>query len=209
MKKSAWLLTTVAMAVAQAGFGQDPVVLTVAQSPPLLADAGLDTRIDKGTSVTIGGVPSASLGYGQYVYLWTPADGLDDPTLANPSATPGTTTTYLLTVTDALNCTASDEVTVSVDASGVENFPSGLKVICYPNPVEDHLRIEMGGITSDLVIRLVSPLGKELVVKVSRTSGPSAVERIPMRDLPAGVYYLQVISDETTIFHPILKTRQP
>jgi len=207
MKRTLLLMTMLLWAAWQSGFGQNPVVLTVAQSPPLVADAGQDTQISKGSSVTIGGNPSASLGYGQYLYLWSPAEGLDDPTLANPSASPGTTTTYMLTVTDAQNCTSTDEMTLSVDASGMEDLTSGLKIRCYPNPVEDNLLVEMNGMFSNLTIRLVSPLGKVLVTRTSRAAGPSAIEWIPMREYPVGVYYLQIISAETTILQPILKTR--
>lgn len=207
MKKSLLLITAIFFAGGPMGFCQDPVILTVTQSSPLLANAGTDSQINKGESATIGGNPSASQGYGEYAYLWSPADGLDDPTLANPSASPGETTTYLLTVTDARNCTSTDEMTLSVDASGVEDLPSGLKVRCYPNPVGDELIIEMKGIISDLTVRLASPLGKELMIRTFHPAGPLAIERIPMQDLPAGVYYLQVISAETTISQPILKTR--
>lgn len=209
MKKPLLLITAIYFAGGPLGFCQDPVILTVTQSSPLLANAGTDVRINKGESVTIGGNPSASQGYGEYIYLWSPAEGLDDPTQANPSASPGATTTYLLTITDAQNCTSADEVTISVDASGVEDLASVLEIRCYPNPVGDELIIEMKGIISDPIVRLVSMLGKELIIRTSHPAGFSTIERIPMQDLPAGVYYLQVISAETTISRPILKNRQP
>ncbi len=51
-----------------------------------------------------------------FIYTWTPATGLSDPNIANPIATPGGTTTYTLTVSQAghPNCTGSDQVTVTV-----------------------------------------------------------------------------------------------
>lgn len=209
MNKKIILVATGLIFAGLSGFSQSPVVLTVTQSSPLLANAGTDVRINSGESVTIGGNPSASMGYEGYIYLWSPAQGLNNPTLANPTASPTTTTTYSLTVTDAKNCTATDEVTVTVGAATVETTPSGLAVRCYPNPVADELLIEMTGITSDLTIRLISPLGKEMAIRTVLATSLPVSERIPMLDLPAGIYFLQVISVEKTFFQPILKTRQP
>jgi hypothetical protein len=51
-------------------------------------------------------------------YLWSPAAGLSDPTIANPVACVGTSgNTYSLTATGATGCTASAVVVVGVSAS--------------------------------------------------------------------------------------------
>jgi hypothetical protein len=52
-------------------------------------------------------------GTGNYTYEWTPEDGLNDPTIANPVATPDETTTYYVIVNDG-DDTVTDEVTVTV-----------------------------------------------------------------------------------------------
>ena len=78
------------------------------------ADAGADAEIFEGASVQIGGVTTGSGGTGVLSYSWLPTDGLDDPSSANPTAEPATTTTYTVTVTDENGCEATDEVTVTV-----------------------------------------------------------------------------------------------
>ncbi|MES2629360.1 MAG: hypothetical protein V4616_10380, partial [Bacteroidota bacterium] len=52
-----------------------------------------------------------------YTYSWSPTAGLSNPTSANPSANPTTTTTYVLTVTNASDptCTRTYPITISVD----------------------------------------------------------------------------------------------
>jgi gliding motility-associated-like protein len=47
-------------------------------------------------------------------YRWVPADGLNDPDASAPIARPSATTTYTVTVTSAAGCTATDQVTVTV-----------------------------------------------------------------------------------------------
>jgi len=82
--------------------------------PELIADAGPDTTICIDSSVTIGGSPAATGGSGSYFYDWTQGSSLNDSTIANPTATITTTTTYVLTVTDsASGCVATDTTTVN------------------------------------------------------------------------------------------------
>ena len=55
----------------------------------------------------------ATGGTGNYTYEWTPDDGLSNPSIANPVATPDETTTYTVTVDDG-DVTISDDVTLIV-----------------------------------------------------------------------------------------------
>lgn len=57
---------------------------------------------------------TASNGSGGYKYAWSPSNGLSSETTAKTTASPSNDTRYIVTVTDAQNCTASDTVKVSV-----------------------------------------------------------------------------------------------
>jgi gliding motility-associated-like protein len=78
------------------------------------ADAMVDpTQIDLGESA--GLAVDVLGGSGSYSYNWTPANSLNDATLANPTATPDSTLTYLVIVTDdSTGCTASDTISITV-----------------------------------------------------------------------------------------------
>lgn len=91
--------------------GYDTVIVVPVDPPD--ADAGRDHVMCAGDSVVLAGKGAGA--EGRLVYSWTPATGLDDPTLASPHASPDTTTVYRLRVTDTLTgCFDEDEVRVAV-----------------------------------------------------------------------------------------------
>jgi uncharacterized repeat protein (TIGR01451 family) len=103
---------TVRVTDANGCWDEDSVTVTVFDAPT--ANAGDDKEICPGGSVVIGGDPTASGGTPPYTYSWTPTEGLDDATIANPTASPSSTTTYSVLVTDDKGCEAVDSVTVTV-----------------------------------------------------------------------------------------------
>ncbi len=91
--------------------GIDSVVV-IPVDPPT-ASAGNDLAICDGEAIRLDGAASGEAN--RLIFEWSPIDGLDDPTLAQPRATPTATTTYTLRVTDTLTqCFAEDQVTIEV-----------------------------------------------------------------------------------------------
>lgn len=78
------------------------------------AAAGTDNTICNGSAIAIGGSPSGSGGTGSLSYSWSPSGSLNTSSATNPVSSATVTTVYVLTVTDALGCTATDTVTVNV-----------------------------------------------------------------------------------------------
>jgi gliding motility-associated-like protein len=78
-------------------------VITITADPPTIA----------------AGKKSQLVASGADTYVWTPAETLSDATIANPLASPVTTTTYTVTGTVAAGCSASGEITVTVDGSKI------------------------------------------------------------------------------------------
>ncbi|MES2620413.1 MAG: Ig-like domain-containing protein [Bacteroidota bacterium] len=87
----------------------DTIEITVFPTP--VADAGfIPDTVCSGSCVTLGGSPTASGGTSGYTYQWS--GGVSQ--IANPVACPTISTTYLLTVTDANGCTATDNKLIEV-----------------------------------------------------------------------------------------------
>jgi len=85
----------------------DTVIVNVLAPP--VANAGNDTAVCYGLSTTLNGAGGVS-------YLWSPAGSLNNSSLQNPIATPLSTTTYTLIVTDANGCTDDDVMTVTINS---------------------------------------------------------------------------------------------
>jgi len=66
---------------------------------------------------------------GGTTYQWYPSEGLSDTTIANPIATPMTTSTYVVNVIDAAGCSDSSSVTVIVKPDCLFQVTS----VSYPN----------------------------------------------------------------------------
>lgn len=66
-------------------------------------------RIMRGQSVQLqASAPSGS-------FAWTPSTGLNDPGISDPIASPAQTTTYTVTLTDSIGCSATATVIVQVE----------------------------------------------------------------------------------------------
>jgi hypothetical protein len=86
------------------------VVIHVLAAP--VANAGPDATYCNGNPVQLNATGGLS-------YSWSPATGLSNATIANPLASPSSTTTYIVTVTDGGSCSSTDAIIVS---SGVVNL---------------------------------------------------------------------------------------
>jgi len=114
------------------------VTSDVACVPPQV-DAGGSISACTDQQITLGGNPTATGGNGSgYSYSWSPASGLDDPTIANPVLTAAASGTYSVTVSNGIaNCSA--QASVDVNVGSVQTLPvevSGSLSLCAGESVE-------------------------------------------------------------------------
>ncbi|MCH8903497.1 MAG: T9SS type A sorting domain-containing protein, partial [Bacteroidetes bacterium] len=123
----------------------NPVTVTINYN--LLADAGQDKTIPCGGSTSIGGSPAATGGNTPYSYLWSPAAGLNNNTLSNPTASPAFTTTYILTVTDNNSCDHIDSMKVIVNPGPTADAGSNKTIACGGTTTIGGAPTGLGGIS--------------------------------------------------------------
>ncbi|MFH2142625.1 MAG: CotH kinase family protein [Bacteroidota bacterium] len=87
------------------------------------AYAGSDQSICYGNSALL----NASGGTN---YLWSPSAGLSNQNISNPTATPDSSTTYSVTVTDINGCSDSDDVTIFVSPPVIISILANKYSVC-------------------------------------------------------------------------------
>ncbi|MBX2910233.1 MAG: tandem-95 repeat protein [Chitinophagales bacterium] len=113
----------------------DSTKVTVNNS--LTVNAGRDTSICNGFPVAIGGNPTVSGGKAPYSYVWTPSISLNLNNIANPIATPSTTTNYTVLVKDSNGCTGTATVNITVNQNPVANAGADVTIVnCYADSIQ-------------------------------------------------------------------------
>ncbi len=74
-----------------------------------IANAGLDINICNGSSSQLNATGGTN-------YLWTPAIGLNNTSVANPIANSSATTTYTVTVSNGNGCSSTDDILITINA---------------------------------------------------------------------------------------------
>jgi PKD domain-containing protein len=113
----------------------DTIVVEVGDE--LLVSAGNDSMVCRGTSALLrANVSGGRLGY---LYRWTPAESLDNPSLATPTASPDVPTTYQVEVTDLEGCKQYDSVFLDInelnaDAGEDKQICAGASIVIGGQP---------------------------------------------------------------------------
>ncbi|MBI1225950.1 MAG: HYR domain-containing protein, partial [Bacteroidetes bacterium] len=103
---------------------------TVAVSSMLMVNAGSDVTICSGSSTQLNATASGANGI---AYAWTPTTGLSDANIANPVASPASTTAYTVTAS-ANGCSATDQVTVTVAPAPTATITAA-NAVCQGNNI--------------------------------------------------------------------------
>ena len=110
------------VAVSDSGCAAAPVTAKVTVLPQIVPGISGSVAVCAGESTQLNAT-------GGLYYRWTPATGLDNDTLANPTATPLQTTTYTAHISNGGCADSSKSVTVTVDQNPIAN--AGSEIILF------------------------------------------------------------------------------
>ncbi|MFN8358275.1 MAG: PKD domain-containing protein [Candidatus Kapaibacterium sp.] len=125
------LRTTTYSVIVSSGSCFDTGTVTVTVLPLPVATAGQDQFLCRGNAVLLGDTAQAG-----NTYQWKPVYGLQSSTIANPTASPDSTTEYILTVIGASGCVATDTVIVTVGK--LKAYVSPDTTVCWNTGVNLH-----------------------------------------------------------------------
>jgi len=114
--------TYTVIAVSDSGCTAAPVQANVTVIPTIVPGISSNVAICAGESTQLSAT-------GGLYYVWTPATGLDNDTLANPTATPLQTTTYTAHISNGGCVDSSKTITVTVNQNPVAD--AGHNIVLY------------------------------------------------------------------------------
>lgn len=160
-------------------------IITVAGEPAV--DAGNDISIIQGQSTVLSGS-------GAGTPIWSPITGLSDPAVFSPTANPGSTTTYILTVTDSNSCINSDTIIITVIQGG---FNGKISNLFTPNGdgINDFWYIEGIQNFPDNEVFIYNIYGKEVYTKKAYSNDWQGTYN--GSELPDGTYYYVIRFDSS------------
>ena len=165
----------------------DIVQVTVHQLP--VANASVDTTICAGASTTLNASGGIS-------YNWSPVVGLNNPAIATPIANPTTTTAYVVTVTDVNGCSATANITVSVQVcAGISSILESNDILVFPNPANDFLNIQINTKVKQLDVEILNIQGQIVYYDKTGIVSGNYVKQIDVSSLAKGIYYLKVTEE--------------
>jgi hypothetical protein len=168
------------------------VIATIFDLP--VVDLGPDTIYAQS-----GNVVDLDAGIGFDTYKWTTTELTQIISVT-------ITGSYGVQVVDTNGCVATDEIYVDFSNSIVsENLSNALSV--YPNPTHDRFVLELkNNHFKKLTMRLMSTDGKIVQTKTLTNGIAGSKAEFTLENYAAGIYYLQVISDnETALIRVVLQ----
>ena len=200
-------LLTLGLLFAFGAKAQTFVSVGINQPAELVADAGTASAICPGDSTSLGGNPAVTGGTASFTYSWSPSSGLSSASAANPMASPGSSTSFVLSVTDARNCSSTDTVVITVDTCvGIPdpNLPFDLSI--YPNPNDGNFRLDLVGLyqCNDMVLRVIDPRGKEIRREKSDSFQGSLQKDFNLSTFAAGIYFVEIDTREGRLVRRIV-----
>ena len=182
-------------------FSQTHILVPVNQPENLAAHAGIDTTIQEGLSIQLGGSPAASGGNEGYIFVWSPADGIDDVNVANPMASPSSDITYSLLVSDLNECTSSDEISIFISQANALDLHrrNTAEIYIYPNPATSQIRIRIDGdLFKNFTLTLINSSGK-ILYNNTYDKSKEIVLPIDRSVLTQGMYFILLRNSEFSV----------
>ena len=110
---------------------------------------------------------------------------------------------YQVTITDALDCTASFVYVVELNTATRNELNSHL--ITGPNPTRDYFNIEFTNFSPNEFYQYRIYNKKGIIIFQKNNTNPSSPEKIDLQDQPSGLYFLKLKTKKHTRIIKIIK----
>lgn len=181
--------------------GQEININVSLSQPKLLeVDAGPDIRNHTGEAVILGEEVVVTGGTPDFLYRWEDPSGHE---LDGEVVTVEEYGNYMLTVTDANNCSAADEIAV-IDAVSVTSLLSQDHAI-YPNPAGNEVAVPLRDLSGEITLEIVSTTGAVVYSERFLHRGGTGPVIMETTRLPRGMYLVRITGRNKVITRSLIK----
>jgi Secretion system C-terminal sorting domain len=132
---------------------------------------------------------------GADTYSWWPADSVPCVDCAIMDVTPGGSTSYFVTGTNADGCTATVSFEVKVEICNSVVQLTNEDILVYPNPASEQIWIDWQEInTQSCIFSLVDMKGR--VIQEEHLIAGNHIYMITLYNIPSGNYMYTLVSDK-------------
>ncbi|MEM6263750.1 MAG: T9SS type A sorting domain-containing protein [Bacteroidota bacterium] len=177
---------------------QDTLNVTIAEP------AALDVTTSGVDNLFVNGMPSgeatatASGGTPPYTYSW--GNGATTAMITGLSGG-----TYIVTITDANNCTINDTITIGEMVSIQGAFDALEQIKVYPNPTSTNLSVDLTLARQQHVRLVVVDLQGREMLSQDLGQGVNFAHNLDMGTLPSGTYLLKAWSESGSAYVRVVK----
>ncbi len=184
---------------------QDTQTLSINVLPAAEASINAwETTLCQGASTQLIAVENSGSGA---TFSWSPSEGLNNANSNAPVATPSETTTYTVTSLTANGCTATAEVTLTVEiCSAIEEtaFVNSLNV--YPNPSSGDVFVAFEvAKTNEVHLNVYNTLGQVILTEGASNFAGTYQSKLNLNNVAKGLYYIGItIGNDTHLEKMVL-----
>lgn len=168
----------------------DTVEIVVNPTP--VVDAGIDATVCRWSQFMLGA--NVISGAGPFTYNWSPASGLDNPNIADPTATVTGNITYCITVTDSAGCVSAPDC-IDISIFPPPSLTSASTSICAgdPPPLTNTFNVTGAGAGSDYSWSLSADYNL-----ITGANGDSSSITASFPAIPGSYNFTAVVTDGVT-----------
>ncbi len=176
----------------------DTIDITINKPPVVITSEDVTICQDESTTlVALGGTS----------YQWSPANSLDNSSTSTVVASPENTTTYMVSVTNDVNCTSEETIVVTVDnCTNLDAFNTFIQQVnVFPNPsISGQFSLNITLPYNNINISILNALGQEVISAQYNTY----LELITFDEtLSQGIYFIQLEIDHHKLTQKLVVKR--
>lgn len=134
-------------------------------------------------------------------YQWQ-LNGIDIPGATNQSYNILQSGLYTVVVSDSNSCKNSFSVYVLI--SGINDVGSDANISISPNPSNGNFTVEFTGLTDNVSIEVVNPVGQIIFSSAEKISSSSFKKEIDLHSVAAGVYIVELKTKDVSLRQKIV-----